>query len=36
MLTYIREHYGSVEAYLTQKAGLDADTLDALRAKLLA
>lgn len=35
MLTYIREHYGSVEAYLTQKAGLDADTLNALRAKLL-
>ena len=33
-LAYLRRRYGSVDWYL-QRAGLDADTLDALRAELL-
>jgi len=33
-LAYIRRHYGSLDWYF-QRAGLDADTLDALRADLL-
>jgi protein-tyrosine phosphatase len=35
-IAYLREHYGSVEGYLRQKAGLDAATLAAIRANLLA
>ncbi|MBZ0301038.1 MAG: tyrosine-protein phosphatase, partial [Anaerolineae bacterium] len=34
-LDYIRQRYGSVEAYLEQAAGVDADTLAALKANLL-
>lgn len=34
-LDYIREHYGSVEGYLEQKAGVDADIIAALKVNLL-
>ena len=34
-LAYIREHYGSVENYLVEKAAVDAATLAALKANLL-
>ena len=34
-LDYIREYYGSVEGYLEQKAGVDADIIAALKANLL-
>ncbi|MBZ0274764.1 MAG: tyrosine-protein phosphatase, partial [Anaerolineae bacterium] len=34
-LAYIRDHYGSIESYLLNAAGLDADTLARLRVNLL-
>jgi protein-tyrosine phosphatase len=35
-LDYIREHYGSIEGYLEQKAGVDSEMIAALKANLLA
>ena len=35
-LAYIREHYGSVEQYLAEQAGVDAETIAALKTNLLA
>lgn len=34
-LEYVREHYGSIEGYLEQKAGVKAETIAALKANLL-
>jgi protein-tyrosine phosphatase len=34
-LAYVRSQYGSVEAYLRDQAGVDAETLNKVRANLL-